>query len=285
MAQDELEKSVQSIKDPTERKKAYYTAQRQQAERKAFIDSDSASKAAKINAKLGKTDKAKEYSEDAANVKKLGSVGGGLLNTVEGLSRKNKPVGEMMASGGPEGGAAKGAISAASKFVPEAESAVGGGLKALEGKVGQWLGKAKPVSSEAKALRGSKSALPSKASSQKALPGKTVGKASEQKALTGPKGTGRAKSSPTERDKVFGTRLNPQTGKPVGRGGMEIMSRATNRAAKKDAEKAVGEMNKQASKQKPRSRAMRNAEIGGKRMGSSRKGKYVPAKLKAREED
>jgi hypothetical protein len=66
---------------------------------------------------------------------------------------------------------------------------------------------------------------------------------------------------------------------------MEIMSRATNRAAKKDAEKAVGEMNKQASKQQPRSRAMRNAEIGGKRMGSARKGKYVPAKLKAREED
>jgi hypothetical protein len=170
------------------------------------------------------------------------------------------------------------------------------------------LGKARPTFAGAE-----KKALTSKASSTKALPkpketsdwakagmkagtkGKVAGKAAPRtpsnmaKAVNKDAGklkpSGKASSSPVKRDSLMAQRVNPKTGKQVGKQTTDIVTRSSERQLRKGAAKDTADMNKAASDstKNPRSRVNRNTgsdTAAGKR-GSSRKGNYKPAKLKA----
>ena len=180
MAMTEDEKAVQGIKDPTERKKAYYTRQRQ----KASIGS---AESKKIHSKMNLGDDIRGFANDQMQ--------------------------KIMASGpwsiGGEAGAAADAVKgAASRLIPsagkaaESEAAEGVGSKALvprrstsgpPAKSYQHLGSATPV----------KKALPSKGralGSSKGAP--EVGSGSTTKALSSSKGP---KALPGGKQKALST--------------------------------------------------------------------------------
>lgn len=272
MAQSYEEKAVQSIKDPTARKKEFYKRQRETAEEgQDYKTSD------KINAKLGKKTTRDSWNEPQDRAE-----------NDFGLALSALPLGKVAEAGG--------AIrSAAGKLIPKAEEAG----TALANRASQWLGKATPVK---RALTSEKRALTSEKTGTKALTnakpkvydvkGGGTTKPGASKATkwdnVKPEGkdlkpSGRAASSPAKRMTPDSSRYNPKTGKPVGKPGNVIREDAAYRnyknVVKANDTAESGRMNTQAARLNPRSRAMRSNEALGK-PGSAKKGGYKPAKLK-----
>lgn len=277
----------------------FYKNQREEAEAGAAKgDRNSAAKAAKIYSKLSEKD-------DAGP---LGFVRGALMPS-ENQRKRDSYVNE--AGGGRVFGKIQDVISDgartaiagealgglgglvgkfASRFAPKAATGTGiseAGASAVKASKGarQDLGKASPVKKalEAKkpAVSGSKSyeikgggtTKPSKMDGKEL---KALNRGKNAKGADGAelKPSGKAASSPTKRESTVGNRYNPQKGNVVGRKPPgEVQRNALDRQVRNSASKASGAVNKQASLQTPRSRAIRNNEALGK-PGSVSKGKY-----------
>jgi hypothetical protein len=151
MAQDDIQKSVQNIKDPAARKKAYYTAQRQATEKAADAgDRSAAATAGKINRKAAGNRK-DYFSPETAGQRKATwyedeAQHGKNYAMADAIGNR---LGEFFQPGDAEMGAAAKGLGTASKrllsMVPRAAEAEEGAASRALGKGRQNLGKATPV--------------------------------------------------------------------------------------------------------------------------------------------
>lgn len=282
MAMSADEKAVQGIKDPAQRKAAFYTRQRQTAENAASKgDNNAAATASKIFSKTGGQRDAFLPANDAQKKasyygyqSKVGKTGANILSAGDRLGEIFQPgdasIGNSIGSalnGMIRGGAkAVGKVaSKASAMIPESA-----GPARLTGRTGSFLGKANPVSKAppAAALKGSKPALTGAKAPTK--PSQAAIASQPRTALAKPS---KSASKPLPREAPLAKRTSPATGKSVGKGPMDIQSRWADRAEKNVKTDEVAAQNKAAAKQTPRQRAFRKEE-------PYKRGAYKPAALK-----